>query len=428
MRFLFINNHCITDPTAGVTRSLWTMLRWLAEAGHEVGVLTTARFESPVTFSLDEHLAALKVRLHWDHERKSRRRVKAKPRAHGSRKVVRFHRHGVAVTLLATVMNDESVPDADEEAQYLKLFGKLCDDLQPDQLIAANGHPMIRAALAETRRRGVTTVFAVRGYGYDRPELFSDVEHVFTCSEFLSRHLQRETGLSSTPLDPPLVWSEVVAPVENRKFVTFVNPSPHKGAMFFAGLAKLLGERRPDIPLLVVQSGRSAELLNSIPGIDFTKYPQIMAAPPVAKPAEFFALTRVLLVPSAWEEPFGRVAAEAMINGIPAIVSDRGALADVVGGDESQGGGGLVRPLPAGFTKFTTTLPTADDVRPWFEAVCRLWDDADFYGGVAARARQLAAERYAEPLLRSKHVDYFSSLRATRVSPGERKMPPTEIV
>ena len=54
--------------------------------------------------------------------------------------------------------------------------------------------------------------------------------------------------------------------------------------------------------------------LNAIPGIDFASYPQIMAAPPVPTPADYFALTRILLVPSVWEEPFGRVAAEAMIN------------------------------------------------------------------------------------------------------------------
>ena len=34
MRFLLINNHCITDATAGVTQSLRTIMGWLAEAGH----------------------------------------------------------------------------------------------------------------------------------------------------------------------------------------------------------------------------------------------------------------------------------------------------------------------------------------------------------------------------------------------------------
>ena len=408
MRILFINNHCITDPTAGVTRSLWTILRWLAQAGHEVRALTTARFESPVPFSLDEHLATLKGRIHWDHERKSQHRAARSP-ARQSRRVARFNLDGASVTLLATRANDESVPDSHEQAQYLKLFGKTCDVFAPDQIIAANGHPMIFASLAEARRRGITTTFAVRGYGYDRAELFRDVDYIFTCSKFLSDHLQQQTGLVSTPLDPPLVWSETIAPTAARKFLTFVNPSPHKGAMLFAGLAQMLGEKRPDIPILVVQSGRSAELLNSIPGIDFTRFPQMMAAPPVNRPAEYFALTRALLVPSVWEEPFGRVAAEAMINGIPALVSNRGALPDVVGGDFSTGGG-LVLPIPADFTKFTTTLPSQESLQPWFSAVCRLWDNADFYDNVSHRAGQIARERYAENVLRQAHLRYFEQL------------------
>ena len=57
MRFLLINNHCISDPTAGVTHSLRTIVEWLADAGHECRILTTARFESPVTFTIGEHLA-----------------------------------------------------------------------------------------------------------------------------------------------------------------------------------------------------------------------------------------------------------------------------------------------------------------------------------------------------------------------------------
>jgi len=53
VRFLLINNHCISDPTAGVTHSLRTIVEWLADAGHECRILTTARFESPVTFTID---------------------------------------------------------------------------------------------------------------------------------------------------------------------------------------------------------------------------------------------------------------------------------------------------------------------------------------------------------------------------------------
>jgi glycosyltransferase involved in cell wall biosynthesis len=266
--------------------------------------------------------------------------------------------------------------------------------------------------MARARSRGITTAFAVRGFGYYDARYFRDVDHVFTCSQFLTDVYRGRIGLASTPLEPPIDWSTVVAPETSRAFVTFVNPSPHKGLLLFARLADMLGSRRPDIPVLVVQSGHSGGSLTAVPGIDFSKYPQIMAAPPVPTPADYFALTRLLVVPSVWDEPFGRVAAEAMINGIPPLVSNRGSLPAVVGGDFADGGGGRVLPVPEWMTHQTRDVPSAAEIEPWFEAVCALWDDAGLYGAMAARARAIADERYAESVSRKKHLDYFVSLTA----------------
>ena len=393
MRFLLVNNHCISDPTAGVTQSLRTIMEWLAEAGHTCHILTTARFESPVTFTIAEHLA--------EHGVAALR--------HGD--VVQYAVKGVPVTLLMTRHNDERYPHRGESRQYRALLDALLNDFAPDQLIACNGHPMILDAMARARTRGITTAFAVRGFGYYEPRYFKDVDHAFTCSRFLTDLYREKVGLESTPIEPPIDWASVVAPVESRAFVTFVNPSRHKGLLLFARLADMLGSRRPDIPILVVQSGHSGGSLNAIPGVDFSRYPQIMAAPPVPTPADYFALTRILVAPSVWEEPFGRVAAEAMINAIPALVSDRGSLPHVVGGDFSVGGGGRVLPIPAWMTIKTTKLPSEPEVQPWYAAVCALWDDEALYRAVAARAHVIAQERYSERVSRHKHVEYFTSLR-----------------
>ena len=78
----------------------------------------------------------------------------------------------VPVTLLLTRHNDESRPDRAETAQYLALLDGLLDDFAPDQLIACNGHPMIFEAMARARKRGITTAFAVRGFGYYEPRYF----------------------------------------------------------------------------------------------------------------------------------------------------------------------------------------------------------------------------------------------------------------
>jgi len=151
--------------------------------------------------------------------------------------------------------------------------------------------------------------------------------------------------------------------------------------------------------------------LNAIPGVDFSRYPQIMAAPAVPTPADYFALTRLLVAPSIWEEPFGRVAAEAMINRIPPLVSNRGSLPHVLQGDFSSGGGGRVLPVPDWMTVDATRLPTTDEIEPWYDAVCALWDDAALYDAMSARAGAIADARYSEAVSRQRHVDYFTSLK-----------------
>jgi glycosyltransferase involved in cell wall biosynthesis len=413
VRFLLVNNHCISDPTAGVTQSLRTIMEWLAEAGHSCHILTTARFESAVTFTIEEHLKAQGVDVaNLVPSTQARSTPAGRRRRLANRPVVHYQAKDVPVTMLLTRHNDEMRPDSRETAQYLALLAALVDSFAPDHLIACNGHPMILEALARARAHGITTAFAVRGFGYYDARYFDNVDHAFTCSDFLTEHYRDKMGLVSTPIEPPIEWRSVVAPVDTRAFVTFVNPSPHKGLLLFARLADMLGSRRPDIPMLVVQSGHSGGSLNAIPGVDFTRYPQIMAAPPVPTPADYFALTRILLVPSVWEEPFGRVAAEAMINAIPALVSDRGSLPHVIRGDFAEGGGGRVLPIPKWMTFKTTQLPSEEEIEPWYDAVCALWDDPALYRSMAARARRIAEERYSEKISRMKHVDYFTSLKS----------------
>ncbi len=68
-------------------------------------------------------------------------------------------------------------------------------------------------------------------------------------------------------------------------------------------------------------------------------------------------------MPSVWEEPAGRVAAEALANGLPPIVSDRGGLPEICGA------GGFVQPLPADLTVETRTPVAIAAVEPWLAVI-----------------------------------------------------------
>ena len=123
VRFLLVNNHCISDPTAGVTQSLRTIVEWLADAGHACHILTTARFESAVTFTIEEHLR--------------QQGVDAAPRAAGST-IARSRRRStrralpvgdVPVTLLLTRHNDESRPDRAETSAVPRAASTSCSTI-----------------------------------------------------------------------------------------------------------------------------------------------------------------------------------------------------------------------------------------------------------------------------------------------------------
>ena len=127
-------------------------------------------------------------------------------------------------------------------------------------------------------------------------------------------------------------------------------------------------------------------------GIDLTELPNLTMRRSVPDPREFYAVTRLLLMPSLWNESFGLVAAEAMINGIPVLASSRGALPETIGD------AGFLFDIPAKYTPETHDLPTAEEVEPWVETIIRLWDDATEYERWSRAARERAQQWHPERL------------------------------
>jgi glycosyltransferase involved in cell wall biosynthesis len=52
-------------------------------------------------------------------------------------------------------------------------------------------------------------------------------------------------------------------------------------------------------------------------------------------PAELFAKIDVLVVPSLWHEPLGRIVFEAYAHGLPVIATDRGGISEIVSPGET---------------------------------------------------------------------------------------------
>jgi glycosyltransferase involved in cell wall biosynthesis len=225
-------------------------------------------------------------------------------------------------------------------------------------------------------------VFALHNFAYDDADLFREVNALCVPSEFARTTYRKRIGVDAEVVQFPRSLQNVLADRIDRRFATFVNPIPVKGVTYFARIAAELSARRPDIPFLVVEGRGGVDWLSRLP-LDLSGVKNLHAMRSTPRPSEFYACSRVVLMPSLWEESFGRVAAEALANGIPVLASRRGAL------PETLAYAGFLFDIPARNTTDMMEVPDAADVAPWVETIERLWDDAEFY----EKHRALALER-----------------------------------
>jgi glycosyltransferase involved in cell wall biosynthesis len=377
-----------------------TICSLLAGAGARVRVLGTTASEHGAGFDSLEHLHRAGLEPVFE----------TGPRKGTRLGVIRVQDGPLDCTLVHTPGQRAGGKDRAWEGDFDRALDRLVARRAPQVVLTFGGHAGDSARLARLRNAGAVTVFGLRNLAYFR-WAFEHVDAVLTPSAFVSERYRREIGLVSTALPTPIEESETIAASREPVFFTFVNPSMAKGVMFFAALAERLGTMRPDIPLLVIESRGTAGTLvraGAAGGYDLRRHASIHISPGVARPAEIFAATRVLLAPSAWEEPSGRVAAEALVNGLPAIVSDRGGLA------ETCAGAGVVLPLPAELTPSTPCPPPIDHpaVQAWGAAIEHLADDEDAYREACRRA-ETAGLAYRSSSLAPRYAEFFGRVQRT---------------
>jgi glycosyltransferase involved in cell wall biosynthesis len=110
-----------------------------------------------------------------------------------------------------------------------------------------------------------------------------------------------------------------------------------------------------DAPLVLAGDGPEAGAVRAAAAADprITWAGQLAPGDLLARMAE----ARVVVVPSLWDEPFGRVAAEALAYGRPVVTTGRGALGEIV--DDHCGW--VCGPSPAALAEALTEAAASDD-------------------------------------------------------------------
>jgi glycosyltransferase involved in cell wall biosynthesis len=270
---------------------------------------------------------------------------------------------GVAYQYLKTASLSVSSMTREEEGTFYKGFLRAIEQCKPDALLLYGGGVLELSILAECKRRGIATVIYVLNGNY-AGDTFPDADLLLTEVQASARQYYAKSRVNmlttGTFIDP----KKVLATGElQQEYITFINPHPSKGVSLFLRLATMAKERHPDWRFLVVESrgtwGQALAQYQCEPA-DFSNVDVAQHTPDIR---QVYARTKLLLVPSLWYEGFGRVAAEAVMNGIPVVSSTSGGLPDAVNG------GGLCIPAPQHCHDDFSYFPEAVELEAWMEGI-----------------------------------------------------------
>lgn len=215
---------------------------------------------------------------------------------------------------------------------FVKGLGNVIDAFKPDVVWAQleGAKPVLELA----RSKGVQGLFFVHDAEFDPAELqaIGDLGcHVVCSSRFLADKARKVIGRTAHVVYPcPETNFGVVGDL--RGYITMINPHRVKGLQTFIEVAR----RMPSERFLLVESWRLtdpglAALEEQLAGAANVRF--LRRVPDMR---QIYRQTKLLLVPSVWEEGFGMVAVEAQSCRIPVVASARGGL------PESVGTGGLL--------------------------------------------------------------------------------------
>lgn len=275
-------------------------------------------------------------------------------------------------------------------ARYLAMLAQI----KPDLVFYYGGQPLDLLIAREARVRGIPVAFYLANASYNDTLWCRDVDLILTDSQSTTDFYKENHGYPVTPVGAFIDPAQVVGEWPSRQRILLVNPSLEKGVGIFIQLAMLMAERRPDIVFEVVESrGDWPRILSAVSrtiGRPVDTLPNVVVTPNTSDMRPVYARARLLMAPSLCRESAGRVAAEAMLNGIPAIVTKRGGLPEMVGD------AAVFLEFPDEFYEPPyLNLPRLEIFEPLLARIERFYDDELHYQLYVARAREVARRRHS---------------------------------
>lgn len=378
MKLLFSAINCTLDTSNGAAISIRTFLRFLSRYGIECRSLSANVYDKPGPGDAVQNLA--------------------------STGALPVQEPGLTQTLWLGVDGEvhhyiEYTPHLvqrdftlEEEQRLYNRALRVLDTYQPDVLMMYGSRRYERSLMRKARERGIATVFYLVHPGYRKLEAFTHVDHIFTDTEATRQLFADRFGFDCQVIGKFIEKPTPPANAQPPEYITFINPSSEKGATLFLRIVQLAAQTLPEAKFLVVESRSRLADAERRTGIDLTNYPNLTRVGLQKDMGAVFAATKVLLAPSLWHDSGPRVSVEALSMGIPAVVTNRGGLPELVGD------AGIVIEPPKRLVEDHWLVPPLSDAIPWVDVLRTLLTDDEAY----QQYRQASFERWKEhdPALR----------------------------
>tara|TARA_R110000824_G_scaffold400686_1_gene608848 strand:- start:17042 stop:21481 length:4440 start_codon:yes stop_codon:yes gene_type:complete len=387
-RLLWANPFCLLDTSSGASMTVRQMLLQLVARGYDVQVLGATVFDNPKGMGrLKKQFPDLNAHLH---------------------QLVEAEDGQLTHQLVVSYSHNRNHLTAHEEGLWYSQYLYMLDSFKPDMVWFYGGQTLDMLIAAEARDRSIPVAFYLANGNYNAPYWCRDVDLILTDSQATADMYRKEVGFTSKPVGKFIAPKNFVAGHHERRRLLFVNPSWQKGASVFVQLAEKLERERPDIELEVVEARadwpavlrettrKMGEQRSALSNVVVTPNTSDMRGP--------YSRARVVVAPSLWWESSGRVLAEAMLNGIPALITNRGGMPEMIGN------AGIAFDFPdVCYKEPHQHLLSDDELQPLADAVISLFDDEALYQDYVDRAWQVGKEKH--------HLDRATERLITALTP-----------
>ena len=364
-RILWASVYCLLDTTSGAAMAIREMLRQLVLRDIEVEVLAATVF--------DDERGQRRIAAHTDFFKANL----------GS--VVKVEDELLTHQLLITASTQRDAVTSGELGLLFQHYHKLLNTFRPDLVFFYGGQTQEYLIADEAKQRGIPVVAYLAIGGFQGKWWCRNVDLILCDSMATARFYAETQSYGVTPIGAFIDSAQVIPAEHSRQRILFVNPTLEKGVAVLIQLALMFEQRRPDIVFEVVESrGGFADVLRRVTsalGNPRETLTNVIVTPNTDDMRPVYSRARLIIVPSLCWDSGARVLAEAMLNGIPALVTDHG------GSPEMIRDGGLKFELPPEFhAPPYDRIPLPAMLEPLVAAITRFFDDPGYYLETAQRA------------------------------------------